>query len=293
MASLPVLFINYQRPDFTERQFKTCIDLKLDGYFFADYGETKENTIVRKMIEANVPKEDRLIMEHNLGVGYGPKAAITWFFERHKKGIIIEDDIVFTADWIRFVTELLHRYEYDFRIGSIVGLNENPKKQEKQFDVLIPSENGATKKEEEYPHLSMSGKGGLENLIEGNIGGANTNSYLFAERFYSWGWGSWANRWKEHNQVLTLRDIEVTMPQYKEECVGVYIDPNHTWDFQFCQAHRKNRWWCILPDVNLVSNVGKDRSSHQMDQRRMNRPISKLSDNIIHPKVPVYPAVIS
>lgn len=59
----------------------------------------------------------------NSGAWASAYDAYQWAFSLHDKCIVLEDDSTPAVSFIRFCTELLHRYEHDERIWMICGFN--------------------------------------------------------------------------------------------------------------------------------------------------------------------------
>jgi hypothetical protein len=64
-----------------------------------------------------------LFQKKNLGCGFGPATAISWFFKEIEAGIILEDDCVPDKTFFTYVQELLVRYRDMERVMLISGSN--------------------------------------------------------------------------------------------------------------------------------------------------------------------------
>jgi hypothetical protein len=175
----------------------------------------------------------KLFRDENFGCGKGPSAAISWFFEQEEEGIILEDDCVPSSSFFFFCAEMLERYRYDTRIMEIGGTN-------------------------------------FEN---DNVRGRDY-SYFFSSMIYIWGWATWRRAWN-------LYDYE--MGHYKEIVNKHYLDGhfdfayevehfNYIFEKMYCGDERTNRktvWdyqWqfickinsglIIVPEKNLITNLG-------------------------------------
>ena len=85
-----------------------------------------------------------LFQEANLGCGLGVSTAITWFFAKEERGIILEDDIIpDPSRSSRFCAELLERYEDDERVFAISGCNFVPAGGADPPDRAVPLQPGA------------------------------------------------------------------------------------------------------------------------------------------------------
>ncbi|QKI89775.1 hypothetical protein [Thiomicrorhabdus xiamenensis] len=164
-----------------------------------------------------------LFQKKNLGCKKSVHEAVQWFFSQEEKGVVLEDDIVPSLNFFKFCEEMLEFYKYDRSVASIGGRNELG-----EFD----PENG----------------------------------FLFSSKFFCWGWASWADR------VIGL-DLDVSSNQiikkqvlkplnWAERCLveGMYglIESKqvNSWAYQYDINFRANNQLQILPERNMIKNVG-------------------------------------
>lgn len=85
----------------------------------------------------------------------------------------------------------------------------------------------------------------------------------------NWGWATWRRAWK----------------LYDYECIPIE-DRKHIWGIQWMISIRNNNGLAILPDVNLVSNIGfGDDATHTTGVWRFaNLPTGTLTFPLVHPK---------
>lgn len=128
----PILLIGFNRPDFMANQIAAIKPLRphrlyvaVDGPRANRTGEAECCRQVRECIKlVDWPCEVKtLFRESNLGCKYSVSGAVSWFFENEECGIILEDDIRVTEDFLRFASEMLERYKYNTRIGAVNGFN--------------------------------------------------------------------------------------------------------------------------------------------------------------------------
>jgi len=232
-----VLFLVFNRLDTTKQVFEAIRQAKpprlyvaADGARANKEGEAEKVQAVCDYIMQNIGWKcgvKTLFRERNLGCKYAVSGAITWFFENEEMGIILEDDCLPSQSFFWFCEELLERYKDDMRVWHISGDN---------------FQNGITR-----------GKG----------------SYYFSKFNHVWGWASWANRWKEYdveiksyknfvdqNVINNLSESE----QEKNYWQKIYRDVSNgkidTWDYQWTYTVWVNNGLSILPNKNLISNIG-------------------------------------
>ncbi|MBE8723932.1 nucleotide-diphospho-sugar transferase [Flavobacterium hungaricum] len=232
----PLLFLIFNRPDVTALVFeeiRKCRPSKL--YVAADGPRTnKEN-------EAELCNETRdiikkidwdcevktLFRDQNLGCKYAVSSAIDWFFENEEEGIILEDDCLPSSDFFVFADTMLEKYRYDTRIRHIGGTN-----------------------------LQMGQKRG-------------NDSYYFSNLTHVWGWASWRRAWKDYDVELykyrqenvqeSFRNIfsnEIVVECWRKIFYELRDNKIDTWDYQWTITNFFNNSLSIIPNVNLISNIG-------------------------------------
>lgn len=238
----PVLFIIFNRPETTRQVFDaikkarpTRLYIAADGPRKNKTGEEEKCLQSRKVVEEiDWPcKVKTLFSETNLGCGRGPCTAITWFFEHETEGIILEDDCLPSPTFFRFCTELLERYRHDTRVMEIGGNN---------FD---------------DDHMDEE-----------------ENSYRFSNQIYIWGWATWKRAWKYHdfnmNQFPEIQKKGYLNYSYdsiyardfyqyvfSKMHTGDDVTNSHTiWDYQWQFACKINSGLTIVPNRNLIQNLG-------------------------------------
>lgn len=128
----PVLLIVFNRPDKTAAVMSRLRDARpsrlyvaADGPRSNRAGEAERCAATRAVaIAVDWPcAVQTLFRDSNLGCREGVATAIDWFFDNEAEGIILEDDILPTADFFDFCDAMLERYRDDETIGSIAGTN--------------------------------------------------------------------------------------------------------------------------------------------------------------------------
>ena len=168
-----------------------------------------------------------LFRDQNEGCGTGVSNAISWFFNQVEAGIILEDDCIPHPSFFEFCTVLLDRYRDNEKIMHIGGNNF-------QF--------GQTRGDGDYYYSFFS---------------------------HNWGWASWKRAWKHFeydvdNQKNKIRKIykaayKNNKPLIKfldNRFIEVKPPQNHIWDIQWHFAIIKNKGISIIPNKNLVQNIG-------------------------------------
>ena len=239
----PILFIVFNRPDVTNQVFNAIRDAKPPRLYIAADGPRKNRpgefekcqAVQNIVSKIDWPCEvSKLVREENLGCKVAVSSAIDWFFSKESEGIILEDDCLPDPSFFQFCDELLEKYRDDSRVGMISGCN---------------FQNGAWR---------------------------GDGDYYFSKFCHIWGWASWARAWKKY-------DVNASKwPQLKnEDWLGslgfegaekdywlkafnrVYAKEQDTWDYQWVMACWFSKMLSVMPNVNLISNIGfGDQATH-------------------------------
>ena len=231
----PVLFLIFNRPDVTRRVFSAIREAQPprlyvagDGPHLGNQEEEKRCKLARSVVdEIDWRCEVKtLFRKENLGCRKAVSEAISWFFEHEPEGIILEDDCLPSQSFLWYCQELLEHYRDDMRIMHIGGANFQFGRNRSPYDYYFSR----------YPHV--------------------------------WGWASWRRSWKYY------RDIEHWSPEilYKIfrsmesnynfirfwESVHQKVKSGEidTWDHQWTFSCWAQNGLAIVPDINLVSNIG-------------------------------------
>lgn len=133
-ARVPVLIIAWNRPHLLKSVLKEIIIysppkiyLHIDG---PPRSAERERVIELQNEILNVFREETrhfpaevLVRQVNLGCGYGPLAAINWFLENEREGIIVEDDIQISLEGLELLTLAIDMFRNDDAIASVSACN--------------------------------------------------------------------------------------------------------------------------------------------------------------------------
>ena len=258
-----VLLITFNRLDYLQEVFEAIklaqpprLYLASDGPRESVEGEKEVVERIRKWLLDNVTWEcevkTRFLDKNSGGCAYGVSGAVTWFFENEEDGIILEDDCVPNQSFFKYCEELLDKYKDDKRVWHIAGSADNS-----------------------YKSFS-------------------NESYYFSPFMHCWGWASWADRWKYFNLDLKDYDKNIIYKIFKSNKIRDYwlniLDfiqekPSFTWDYQWALIIIENKGLCIVPYINLISNIGLI-GEHYIGgySEGLNIKTQELGE-IVHPKV--------
>lgn len=98
--------------------------------------------------------------------------------------------------------------------------------------------------------------------------------YFLSNYFLCWGWATWRRSWLSLDKNLNSfvrSGLERNLRQkfknniefryWKKTIKQVQENKIKTWDIQFGVSVWKNKSYCLLPNMNLVDNIGFDNTS--------------------------------
>jgi len=105
-------------------------------------------------------------------------------------------------------------------------------------------------------------------------------SYYYSRYVHIWGWATWRRAWEKYDVTMGkwpeikagnwLQDIIADRPieqVWRNNFENVYKGNIDTWDYQWTFACWINSGLTILPQVNLISNIGfADQATHTTSQ---------------------------
>ncbi len=266
MFQTPILFLIFNRPDSTKLVFESIRSIKPAKLYIAADGARKH-----KVGEDLLCQETRSIIDlidweceiktlfrtENLGCKIAVSSAIDWFFENEEQGIILEDDCLPNESFYIYCETLLNYYASNERIMHISG----------------------------------------NNFQDGIVRGDGT--YYFSNYNHIWGWATWKRAWKAYNvdlSFLTETEIETLIEKQfdtKKERLfwnnifkKVINKTIGTWDYQWTYAVWKNNGLSILPNKNMIANIGfNNNGTHTsgVDILGLSNMRTFLISKIIHP----------
>ncbi len=262
----PIAFIIFNRPDTTARVFEAIRQAQpskllviADGPRPSKIGEAEKCAATRAIID-RVDWDCEVITNYselNLGCKRRVSSGISWVFELVEEAIILEDDCLPDSSFFDYCDELLEKYRYDTRVTAISGDNF-------QF--------GRKR---------------------------TTDSYYFSRYMHIWGWATWRRTWQYYDADMKLwptvcdgnwlNDIFNSNSHskiWREYFQNVYDNRVDTWDYQLVFACWIQSGLNILPNVNLISNIGfgTEATHTTVVNKFANMPTEKMLLPMQHPR---------
>jgi hypothetical protein len=263
-----VVLIVFNRPAETERVFGEIARARppklfvvADGPRLDRPGEAEKCAACRKVVDrVDWPCEVNVnFADVNMGCGHRPYTGIRWAFEQVEEAIILEDDCLPDPTFFAFCEELLERYRHDERVMHISGDNFHFGRQQLDF------------------------------------------SYSFSCYSLTWGWATWRRAFRSYDRqiklwpllrdTLWLQDVlgDPTAIEYWTEI----FDKAHGegdratyWAYQWLFTMWAQRGLAILPNTNLISNIGYGEDAthtHTSGDPRSNLSTGAIEFPLRHP----------
>lgn len=259
----PVLFLIYNRPEYTKKVFEVIKKAKPKKLFISADGPKVGN-----LKDIELCEEARKIVSHvdwvcevktnfrndNLGCKLAMSSGISWFFDNVDEGMILEDDCLPNASFFLYCEKLLNKYRNEDKIMMISGSN---------------------------PATSLD--------ID--------SDYFFSYFYHIWGWATWKRAWKKFD--INISDwpkfknsnfLGQKFPSNLENRLflekmfdQIYGKKSSVWDVQWTYTCLVNNGFAILPKHNLISNIGFI-GTHQMNNNQLILETKEIDlEKIIHP----------
>jgi len=245
ILNTPVALFVFNRPDTTRLVFEqiklarpSVLLIVADGPRLARPDDRERCMSVRSIVDqVDWPCEVfRNYSEFNLGCRERISTGLDWVFSQFPEAIILEDDCLPNPSFFRFCEQMLERYRDDGRVMHIGGCN----------------------------------------FQGGKIWG--DGSYYFSRYNHIWGWASWSRAWRHYDVTMAsfpqfvenerIRDLfgEKRVQNYWLDIFQrVYSSTLLTWDYQWTFAMWQQDGLAILPNQNLVSNIGFRKDATHTD----------------------------
>lgn len=265
MTDSSVLFCIFNRPEPTRRVFQRIAAARPNRLLVVGDAARTNRPDERLLVDQCRSVIDDVdwdcdVMTNFADVNMGCKrriaSGITWGFEQTDELIILEDDCLPDPTFFQYCDQLLDRYRDQPQIAMISGNNFQPTSR-------------------------------------------SDASYYFSHWPHIWGWATWKRAWQHF-------DADVSdWPQQKNNDFFKHVFPadsdrrhwqqvmdnQHagqidTWDFPWAYACWKTGGLTILPDQNLVTNIGFGRdATHTTDaQSRLAELPTVPLNEIVHPQ---------
>lgn len=263
-VTVPILLLVFRRAHTTRAVVDALREVRPERIFVAanapgsSRAEEVESCAAARAVVGEIDwpcRIERLYREVHLGCRESIASAISWFFEQVEEGIVLEDDCVPAPDFFPYCSELLERYRDDARVMGIAG----------------------------------------DNTLRGSF--PAQSSYDFCRFPLIWGWASWARAWRHYDEARfregdwdpVIRSVD-SRPAFREAFQDKFARTASgeldTWDYIWNHSVWARGGLWIVPEVNLISNIGfGSAGTHARNALapRANRPTAGLRWPLRHP----------
>jgi len=262
----PVVLIIFNRPSHTEKVFEVIRQAKPSKLLViadgprANRPDDKEKCAAARAIIDRVDWDCEVFKNYSdINLACDPRIidGLNWAFDTVEEAIILEDDCIPHPTFFPYCEELLDRYRHDRRVMNISGQN-----------VLFG------RKRTDY-------------------------SYYFSRFTLCWGWATWRRAWRYFDIDMKLwpevRDRKFMRDMLEdpyavkvwERTAQMLYDGRLTgWDFKWMFACWLQNGLCIIPNGNLVTNIGYGAEAthiHNEQDPCINMPTEAMSFPLKHP----------
>jgi hypothetical protein len=255
----------FNRPDTTARVFEAIREAEPPQLLVIadgprpDHPQDVEKCAAARAIIEGVDWDCEVLTdfaESNMGCGLRVSSGLDWVFSEVEKAIILEDDCLPHPTFFRFCQELLDKYRHDKRIMGISGNNF-------QFG---------------WQRTSYS--------------------YYFSRYSHCWGWATWRRAWRHYDREMELWPVvrkgnwlqdmsrsKYTVAYWTRMLSETYAGKIDTWDYQWLLSCWIQSGLTVLPNVNLVSNIGfrPDATHTTGASHYSNMPVEPMPFPLQHP----------
>lgn len=240
MDLAPIILFVYNRPKHTKETLealkKNVFADQSVLYIFSDAAKNDKDftsvQTVRDYIKTANGFKEVLITEReiNFGLAESVISGVTEIIRQYGKAIVLEDDIVTSPHFLKFMNEALEFYKHDKRISSISGYN---------FPIKIPAS---------YQHqVYLSPR---------------PSSWGWA----TWK-DRWENaEWKPESifDIKNKKAVRNLMDKAGKDLAPMLLKSIEgkisSWAVKWAFTHLKNDSYCLYPTKSLAKNIGADAS---------------------------------
>lgn len=261
----PVALIIFNRPDTARRVWEIIRQVKPPKLLVVADGARenhptdRQNCAETRALVEQVDWDCEVLTnfsDRNLGCRQRVASGLDWVFARVPEAIVLEDDCLPHLSFFRFCEELLTKYRDDRRVMHIGGNNFQPLK------------------------------------------GRTDDSYYFSRYNHCWGWASWRRAWQYYDVDMKLwsfvrdgnwlEDIlqdRDAVKEWNRNFQKISDRITDSWDYQWTFACWLQHGLSILPNVNLVSNIGFSKEATHTYRKNLfaEIPVRSMEFPLKHP----------
>lgn len=241
MKCVPIVLFVFNRLDHTQRAVEALQKNELakesELYIYSDGARNEQDVAPIETVREycrNITGFGQVHLferEENWGIEKSEIAALTELLEKYEACIVLEDDLEVSSRFLEYMNRALVRYKNEKKVISISG----------------------------YSH------------IDTNPAKVKGQEFYFSQLTTSWGWATWADRWKLFDdKKLNLDILKDEAEQHRFDLDGAcpYTDMLKqqmeqeyiTWDVAWYFKAFEHDLLTLTPVWTLVNNIGMDGS---------------------------------
>lgn len=266
----PIVMLVYNRPDKTAAAFQAVRTIRPAKLLIVADGPRAQRPDDHTRCQATRAIFEEIdwpcevltnYAEQNLGCRRRVSSGLNWVFEQVETAIILEDDCVPHPSFFQFSEELLEKYQDDERIMVISGNNFQQGRQR------------------------------------------SADSYYFSIYPHCWGWATWRRAWQHYDDTMThwpqvrnslwlkqLLGNQRNVDEWSHQFQATFEEKRDSWAYRWTLSCWLQSGLTILPNVNLVTNIGFDENATNTKRQKStsgNIPATGIRLPIQHPAVVV------
>jgi hypothetical protein len=236
----PIVLFVYNRPEHTKRTIESLLKNPLAEkstlYIFSDgpKSDSDEKSVcaVRNYIQAlkGFNKIEIIERDKNLGLANSVIIGVDEIFRNYYKVIVMEDDMLSSPYFLKFMNDLLIMFENNRSIYSVTGYT---------FPIKIPDD--YTHPLYLAPRASSWGWGTWKDRWEK----------------VDWEMSDYRSFIKDKATIREFNKGGDDLTRMLTNSISGKID---SWAVKWCYAHFKNKAYCVYPVTSRIKNIGADRS---------------------------------
>jgi hypothetical protein len=263
----PVIFIVFNRPEVTAQVLARIREARPKVLYVICDGprphrpdDAPKVAAVRALIESGVDWPCEVIRDYaetNQGCRRRVASGLNNAFARLDRAIVLEDDCLPDPSFFPFCDEMLERHRDDTEVMHLSGTN------------IAPSDAAASA------------------------------SYRFSRHPWIWGWASWSRAWRHYD--FEMISWSERLPALRASFASSWeaqfwisafdqaradLQKVNTWDFSWMFTVRSLGGLCVVPNANLVENlgIGVDSTHTGADSAHLRIPSASLALPLRHPR---------
>ncbi len=236
---IPVALFLWKKHHCLDKVLKSLVNCqgfkKTKVFIFVDNAEInskdfKSNITLKKKLSKYLHYKNITVIyrKKKLGLKKNILNGITNLLKVYKEVIVLEDDLVVSKDFLKYMNESLNFYKNNKLILSISAFNHK----------TLPTYNSKYYEFENF----------------------------FSLRASSWGWGTWRDRWSIYKKKISVSEIKnqkKNITNYLGHDVyfallNINKKKRDLWAANWCFAGLKNEMYTSYPMKSRISNIGFD-----------------------------------